>query len=640
MLDSVSGTTGQNDLTLRLGGGSVLEVTDTSSGAVLVSRPSGDIRSIRVLGSDDADDTLRVDLTGTLWPACSIEFAGGRGGYDSLVLQGTPDQSVSHTAIGADSGRLDVHRNSGEPIQITFRGLEPVTVSGLENYTFTTSSGADVITIDSPAPRQNRISGTSGGVPFESVTFFNVRNVTIDTGANDTPGNDVDSVTIGGASLFCYYADGLRHVTIRTGPGDDVVNVRPCGGASVKVEMGIGQDELVIDPQGAEVGFLLDAVTTSGNEGGECIDYSGETEEITVLGVGTFVTEGSANDTLEMATALVLTEDPGSSGDFVVRGLGGIPSSLDNDYWSFEALAGDVVSVSVDTLSGYPHLDPYVRLYDAAGSCLTGDWDGGPGHDAFISHEVISTSGTYYVQVGSQASTSGSYQARVDLARGIQLESDADYGNDTISGANPLILSEGKPGHSAATVAGTLMSPERTRDKDIFLLGTLTAGSVVELSIGLPSTSDWDGKVSVLDSSGRAVRDDDGHLANGHFLGTIRADGVYYAKVESLAQDQWWHLYDDGPYYLFVDYPYYPYMTWSEAEQYAQELGGHLVTIGSEGEEAYLKALVSYYCMPWFDPTDFNTYDPHLYYDESSGEYRYWLEKSVVSPNDYPGFAG
>jgi hypothetical protein len=76
-----------------------------------------------------------------------------------------------------------------------------------------------------------------------------------------------------------------------------------------------------------------------------------------------------------------------------------------------------------------------VRLYDAGGDYLAGDIRGGPGVDAFLSGYRIASSGTYYVQVESyREETAGSYEVRVDLARGIDMESDADYANDSIGG--------------------------------------------------------------------------------------------------------------------------------------------------------------------------------------------------------------
>ncbi len=124
-----------------------------------------------------------------------------------------------------------------------------------------------------------------------------------------------------------------------------------------------------------------------------------------VVNTAGVVIEAEPNDTLATATAfpLPLVEDPVGSGCFVGRGLGSLNPvvyqswSSDVDYWSFQALAGDVVSVSVDTPDS--DLNPSVELRNAADSGLVGSNDEGPGADAFISHYAIASSGTYYVRI-------------------------------------------------------------------------------------------------------------------------------------------------------------------------------------------------------------------------------------------------
>ena len=83
---------------------------------------------------------------------------------------------------------------------------------------------------------------------------------------------------------------------------------------------------------------------------------------------------------------------------------------------------------------------------------LTGEWqaadsDGGAA-GAFISHYVIPTSGTYSFSVQGPnwlGSTVGGYQTHLELARGIQQESDRGFSNDSVAGANAVNLSTGAP---------------------------------------------------------------------------------------------------------------------------------------------------------------------------------------------------
>ena len=62
----------------------------------------------------------------------------------------------------------------------------------------------------------------------------------------------------------------------------------------------------------------------------------------------------------------------------------------------------------------------------------------GPGNHAYISHYEITADGTYYVRVSRWGGSTDNYQLRVERARGIDLESDAHYDNDTLANADPI----------------------------------------------------------------------------------------------------------------------------------------------------------------------------------------------------------
>jgi len=183
-------TTDRNDLTLRFDDTGVFELLDNQQRETLIRRSATDVRDIVLYGTDAADDILRVDLSASQRNGYNIQYYGGEGGYDSLVIVGSPSLIVDYTAIGADSGTIVLSNGEG-CTTVSFSGLEPVTITDVSSYSFNTNAagtGTDIITIDSPAPGQNRISGTSGGVAFESVTFYSVVDVTIYTGANDAAG--------------------------------------------------------------------------------------------------------------------------------------------------------------------------------------------------------------------------------------------------------------------------------------------------------------------------------------------------------------------------------------------------------------------------------------------------------------------
>jgi len=237
------------------------------------------------------------------------------------------------------------------------------------------------------------------------------------------------------------------------------------------------------------------------------------------------------------APAQSLVFDNSISGYFVARATNSIASAGEADAFSFDALAGDLVSIAVDSPDS--NLDPFVELRNSANGLIASDEDSGPGPDALISAFVIGSSGTYSVRILGRNSTTGAYQLRVDLARTVQLETDANYSNDTIASAN--LLRKSPSGIQAkVTVVGTIMAtgPAGTADagdvdEDVFDLGRLNPGNVVELTVRLPAGSTLAAKATLISGSGAVVLDDDGNLTNGHFHGTVGSGGNYYARLEA-----------------------------------------------------------------------------------------------------------
>ena len=187
--------------------------------------------------------------------------------------------------------------------------------------------------------------------------------------------------------------------------------------------------------------------------------------------------ESEPNHSRSSATELVATEDPPLAGLLSGLGTGNIDVA-DEDYWAITALAGDVVRVAVDTPSSI--LDANVEFLNSAGGVLRSDNNGGPGADSLVNNFEIATTGAYFVKVRGSSSTSiGTYQVRVDLARGIQLESDSGYSND--HGAGHFVGLAQSGNRFSGTIAGSIMSPEDTNlDEDRFNLGFRNAGNVIE----------------------------------------------------------------------------------------------------------------------------------------------------------------
>ncbi|WP_197172554.1 C-type lectin domain-containing protein, partial [Novipirellula aureliae] len=220
-----------------------------------------------------------------------------------------------------------------------------------------------------------------------------------------------------------------------------------------------------------------------------------------------------------------------------------------------------------------------VRLYNASGQSLGSDSNGGPGNASLLSDYELPETGTYYARVSkhywSQTQEIGNYQLRVDLARGIDLESDRNYSNDTIATANPVSLTVSGAGEVSGAIAGTVMSAEGTnRDEDVYSLGRLSAGNVVDLEITLPSGSTLAGQLRIRNSAGDVVAE---KIADGSPLQwTVTGLDDYYAEVTS-------GTVRDGRFYEML-----PSQSWDNAEATAQLSGGHLVTINDAAEQAWI----------------------------------------------------
>src|SRR5262249_22919789 len=212
---------GPDDLTLRLNGAD-LQIVQSATGAVRASKPLADTSAVVITGADAEDDTLQVDFAagGFFAVPGDISFAGGTAGFDSLVVKGPPTPPGRPTASPTATGSGTVELTSGaQTSTIRFSGLEPVIVNNMPSFTFPAPTGANVVTVDTPEAGKSRISGTTGGVPFESVTFFDIQTFILDAAARD--GAVPDDVTIQGTLA----AHGLKNFTVNTGEGADRLTV-------------------------------------------------------------------------------------------------------------------------------------------------------------------------------------------------------------------------------------------------------------------------------------------------------------------------------------------------------------------------------------------------------------------------------
>ena len=185
-------------------------------------------RTLTIFGGAGSDTAiLRGPFTS------KVIFNGGpnfTGTGDSMQIIGTGSESAAYTpsAVNSGDGTVSVGGQT-----IIFGGLEPLIASNLASMTLVTPNGADVLTIDSPGAGQTRISGTSGGVGFESLTIFSIPSLTLDVARNDGITPD-DSVAIGPSGLV---ATGLTQLSLNAGLGSNTFSIQ---GGSAKLDPSLG----------------------------------------------------------------------------------------------------------------------------------------------------------------------------------------------------------------------------------------------------------------------------------------------------------------------------------------------------------------------------------------------------------------
>jgi hypothetical protein len=256
-----------------------------------------DVTAVNITGAVGVNDQLTVDYSfgGLFSVAGGITFLnpGETTGTNSLVVIGSGAESGSYTPSGTTAGSGDLTVN-GNPID--FSGVNAVTVGSMTGFTVQTPSSGNTLIVDAPAAGQNRISGTSGGLGFASLTFSSVTSVTLDAATNDTAlVSDSVTVSSGGG------ATGLQNFTIHTGPGDDSVTVSqpfvlPVAGGALQIDEGAGTNALTVNSTavGDNVGLTSNSVSVSGNS----VVYANiQNLTVNLLGPGDAVTMTGINPT-------------------------------------------------------------------------------------------------------------------------------------------------------------------------------------------------------------------------------------------------------------------------------------------------------------------------------------------------------
>jgi len=154
-----------------------LVVIDDDSGRVVASSAGGRTRRVVIRGGGGVhDDTLTVDLSQQIELPEGIDYDGGSGGWDSLVVTGghLARQTLTQRSKGEGVMTCDA-------LTIRYANLEPITdTASASLYTITGTFGNDDFSVDDGPIIAGQQTTTVSAATIEAVTFANKTAVEID----------------------------------------------------------------------------------------------------------------------------------------------------------------------------------------------------------------------------------------------------------------------------------------------------------------------------------------------------------------------------------------------------------------------------------------------------------------------------
>ncbi|OWK43389.1 Lead, cadmium, zinc and mercury transporting ATPase [Fimbriiglobus ruber] len=350
----IADTVGVNDNMTAVAVGTNLVVTDAN--AQFIAAPAGSTLSNQnqtltipfasiggpqiIIDLGAGNDTLTVDETGGPIPE-TVLYDGGTGTKNGLVVKGTTGQTATYLPDAAAKGKGTVTTSAGT---VSFQNLTPVDITGFSTASMTFPNAVNAVTVANGFDYMSGdvhpaldITGTSGGIGFESVAFWNDTSVVIDT--TSVPGTD--SVNISGAN----YANGITNFTVQeptTQSGTVTVNgvisfpgaVTLTAGQSIAVNANI--------TGGAGGGTTLYAGghaalnTTGVSVTGAAVTATGS-NPVSVTGIGGSGA-GVANRGVYLSKGGVITS--GGGGTVTVLGMGGAGTGRFDDGIEVDATSG------------------------------------------------------------------------------------------------------------------------------------------------------------------------------------------------------------------------------------------------------------------------------------------------------------
>ena len=245
--------------------------------------------------------------------------------------------------------------------------------------------------------------------------------------------------------------------------------------------------------------------------------------EFTIVNPSGYITEFEPNNSAAAANQLTFNGD--ISGYLTANARGALLSSGEQDFWKFNAEAGD----SLDFEVALPFESSGTRLY----WYLT-DPDGVQvfnrilGTDTLESNppSVLAKTGSYTLRVSEYNGVRTEYRFRATLLRGMAYESED---NGTIGNSDPVVFGLVNS-ISTATVAGFISSNPQL---DYFDIGIVAPGNTVFLTVRRPAGSVLGPIVSLYNAGGQLQGEVNGVAGDDTAEVQITTSGRYHALIRA-----------------------------------------------------------------------------------------------------------
>ncbi len=238
--------------------------------------------------------------------------------------------------------------------------------------------------------------------------------------------------------------------------------------------------------------------------------------------VAPYTSAGERNHNVAAAVPLTLTPSNADGRLLLTEAHGfGAVFAGDRDYFSFEGRAGDRIALTAEPRFDSDWHGLSVLLFNDDLSYRFGNTATANGVAAQISNHLLDRDGTYYFAVG-YANGNTHYQAHLEIARNLQLETDAGDNNHPTQAESLMFTPQA--GGQAAELTGSLAR----QDIDYFLIGALPVGQALTITPTLLPEATLAPRFLLLDPNLQTVAESSGSVMH-------------------------WQVTEEGPYYLVVD---------------------------------------------------------------------------------------